>query len=43
MLMEQEVKLEKEHNQLEKLARTEKQPKKNFELVQQITILKGRI
>ena len=40
---EQRVKLEKEIARLEKLARAEKQPKKKFELVQQITILKGRI
>ena len=40
---EEQAKLEKEIAQLEKLARAEKQPKKKFELVQQITILKGRI
>lgn len=40
---EQRVKLEKEIARLEKLAWAEKQPKKKYELVQQITILKGRI
>ena len=37
------AKLEKEIARLEKVARAEKQPKKKFELVQQITILKGRV
>ena len=38
---DQQAKLEKEIARLEKLARTEKQPKKKFELVQQIQTLKG--
>ena len=37
---EKRAKLEKEIAQLEKLARAEKQPKKKFELVQQIQKLK---
>ena len=40
---EQQAKLQKEIARLEKLAWAEKQPKKKYELVQQITILKGRI
>ena len=40
MPMEQGAKLEKEIARLEKLARAEKQPKKKFEWVQQITNLK---
>lgn len=39
-LDEQRAKLEKEITRLEKLARTEKQPKKKFELVQKINVLK---
>lgn len=38
---EKRAKLEKEIARLEKLARAEKQPKKKFELVQQINKLKG--
>lgn len=38
---DQQAKLEKEIARLEKLARAEKQPKKKFELVQQIQTLKG--
>ena len=38
---EQRAKLEKEIARLEKLARAEKQPKKKFELVQQIQKLRG--
>lgn len=37
---EQRAKLEKEIARLEKLARAEKQPKKKFELVQEINRLK---
>ncbi len=37
---EKRAKLEKEIARLEKLARAEKQPKKKFELVQQILALK---
>ncbi len=40
---EQKAKLEKEIARLEKQARNEKQPKKKFELVQQIKKLKGQI
>ena len=40
MIDEQRVKLEKEIARVEKLARAEKQPKKKFELVQQIHKLK---
>ena len=39
---EQRAKLLKEIDRLERLARTEKQPKKKFELVQQIKKLKGQ-
>ena len=39
-LDEQRTKLEKEIARLEKLARAEKQPKKKFELVQKINVLK---
>lgn len=38
---EQQAKLQKEIARLEKLARAEKQPKKKFELVQQINKMKG--
>ncbi len=38
---EQKLKLEKEIARLEKMARNEKQPKKKFELVQQIKKLRG--
>ena len=38
---EQKAKIEKEISRLEKLARAEKQPKKKFEIVQQIHKLKG--
>ncbi len=38
---EKRQKLEKEIARLEKLARAEKQPKKKFELVQQVNKLKG--
>ena len=40
-LHEQQAKLQKEITRLEKLARAEKQPKKKFELVQQINKMKG--
>lgn len=40
---EQKAKLQKEISRLEKLARAEKQPKKKFELVQQINKLKRRL
>ena len=40
---EQRAKLEKEIDRLEKLARAEKQPKKKFELVQQINSLKREV
>lgn len=40
VLDEQRAKLEKEIARLEKLARAEKQPKKKFELVQKINVLK---
>ncbi len=40
---EQKAKLEREISRLERLARTEKQPKKKFELVTQITILKNSL
>lgn len=40
---EQIAKLQKEISRLEKLARAEKQPKKKFELVQQINKLKRRL
>lgn len=39
---EQQAKLEKEIARLEKLARAEKQPKKKFELVQQLNELKNK-
>ena len=39
---EQRAKLLKEIDRLKKLARAEKQPKKKFELVQQINKLKGK-
>ena len=35
--------LDKEIARLEKLARTEKQPKKKFEIVQKINTLKGEL
>ena len=38
---EKQAKLDKEIARLEKLARTEKQPKKKFELVQQINKLRN--
>ena len=38
---EQKAKLEKEIARLERMARNEKQPKKKFELVQEIKKLKG--
>ena len=40
---DQRAKIEKEIARLEKQARAEKQPKKKFELVQQIRYLKGDI
>ena len=40
---EQQAKLEKEIARLEKLARAEKQPKKKFELVQEINTLKRKL
>lgn len=40
---EQKVKLEKEIARLEKMARNEKQPRKKFEIVQQIQRLRGGI
>lgn len=40
---EQQAKLQKEITRLEKLAWAEKQPKKKFELVQQINMLKSRM
>ena len=40
-LRKQQEKLEKEIARLEKLARSEKQPKKKFELVQKINVLKS--
>ena len=40
---EQRAKLEKEIVRLEKLARAEKQPKKKFEIVQQINKMKGGV
>lgn len=40
---EKRAKLEKEIARLEKLARAEKQPKKKFELVQQINLLKHEV
>ena len=40
-LREQQQKLEKEIARLKKLARSEKQPKKKFELVQKINVLKS--
>lgn len=42
-LHEKQAKLEKEIAKLEKLARAEKQPKKKFELVQQIKMLERRM
>lgn len=42
-LHEKQEKLEKEIAKLEKLARVEKQPKKKFELVQQVKMLERRI
>lgn len=41
-LHEQQAKLEKEIARLEKLARAEKQPKKKFDIVQQINTLKNK-
>lgn len=40
---EQRAKLQKEISRLEKLARTEKQPKKKFELAQQVKMLKKQL
>ena len=40
-LRKQQEKLEKEIARLKKLARSEKQPKKKFELVQKINVLKS--
>lgn len=40
---EQRAKLEKEITRLEKLARAEKQPKKKFELVQQIGLIRNKL
>ena len=40
---EQRSKLEKEITRLEKLARAEKQPKKKFELVQQIGLIRNKL
>lgn len=42
-LREQQQKLEKEIARLEKLARSEKQPKKKFELVQKANVLKKQL
>ena len=39
---EQKAKLEREITRLERMARNEKQPKKKFELVQEIKRLKAR-
>lgn len=43
VLHEKQAKLEKEIAKLEKQARAEKQPKKKFELVQQIKMLERRM
>lgn len=40
---EQKAKLQKEISRLEKLARAEKQPKKKFELAQQVNVLKRQL
>lgn len=42
-LHEQQEKLKKQIEKLEKMARAEKQPKKKFELVQQINILERQM